>query len=65
MKRRTYNNMVKATQIIEGKGYSRTEANEIAIQCFDNLEQSKNGMSVEFFINMIASKQEWERGTKS
>lgn len=62
MKRKTYNNMIKATQIIEKKGYTHTEANEIAMKCFDNMEQSKNGMSVEFFINQIASKQEWEEG---
>ena len=44
MKKRTYNNMIKAVKLIENKGYNREEANEIAIQCFDNMEQTKNGM---------------------
>lgn len=30
MKKRTYNNVVKATKMIERKGYSHEEANEIA-----------------------------------
>lgn len=53
MKRRTYNNMVKATKLIADKGYSWNEANELAIKCFDQMEASKNGMSVEWFINKI------------
>jgi len=58
MKKRTYNNMIKAVKLIENKGYNREEANEIAIQCFDNMEQTKNGMSVEWFINKIINKTE-------
>lgn len=38
MKRRTYNNMIKATKMIVEKGYDWDEANEIAIQCFNNKE---------------------------
>ena len=60
MKKRTYNNMVKAVKLIENKGYNREEANEIAIQCFDNMEQTKNGMPVEWFIQKIVSKGENE-----
>jgi len=58
MKKRTYNNMIKAVKLIENKGYNREEANEIAIQCFDNMEQTKNGMSVEWFIQKIVNKGE-------
>lgn len=56
MKRRTYNNMVKATNMIIAKGYNKNEANEIAIKCFDNMERSKNGMEVEWFIDKIVNK---------
>lgn len=56
MKRKTYNNMVKATKMIFEKGYTWQEANEIAIKCFDNMEQFKNGMPVEWFIDKIAHK---------
>ena len=55
MLRRTYNNMVKATQLIASKGYEWSKANEIAMQCFDNMKQDKNGMSVEWYIDKIAS----------
>lgn len=58
MKKRTYNNVLKATKMITEKGYTWHEANEIAIQCFDNLEQLKNGMLVEFFIDKIKNKEE-------
>jgi len=56
MKRRTLKNMDKATKMIVEKGYDWNTANEIAIQCFDRLEQIKNGMNVEWFINKIAIK---------
>ena len=54
MKRRTLKNMEKATKLITEKGYDWNTANRIAIQCFDNLEQLKNGMDVEWFIDKIA-----------
>ena len=53
MKKRTYNNMLKATRMIISKGYGMTEANAIAMNCFDNMEMSKNGMPVEWFIEKI------------
>lgn len=53
MKRRTYNNMLKATKMIVAKGYDWNKANQIAIQCFDQLEQLNNGMDIEWFINKI------------
>ena len=47
MKRRTYNNMLKATRLIMVKGYDKETANELAMRCFDNAEMSKNGMPIE------------------
>lgn len=53
MKRRTYNNVLKAVKLITAKGYDRNTAGEIALKCFDNMEQLKNGMPVEWFIDKI------------
>jgi hypothetical protein len=46
--------MLKATKMIAAKGYEWNAANRIAMQCFDNMEQDKNGMSLEWYINKIA-----------
>ena len=54
MKRRTYNNMLKATKLIANKGYEWNKANEIAMQIFDEAEKQKNGMSIEWYIDKIA-----------
>ena len=54
MKRRTYNNMLKATKMITNKGYEWNKANEIAMQIFDEAEKQKNGMSIEWYIDKIA-----------
>lgn len=53
MKRRTYDNMVKATQTIVNKGYQWDEANDIAMKCFDQMEVLNNGMPVEWLIDKI------------
>lgn len=53
MKRKTYNNMIKATKIIADKGYEWEEANKIAIQCFEQMKEVNNGMEVEWFIDKI------------
>ena len=60
MKYRTYGNMVKATKMIMEKGYDRETANKIAIQCFDNAAAAKNGMSIEWWIKQIATKEDFE-----
>lgn len=54
MKRKTLKNMEKATKMIAEKGYDWNTANQIAMQCFEQLEQLKNGMHVEWFIDKIA-----------
>lgn len=51
MKRATYNNMLKVTNMIANKGYEWNKANEIAINCFANAKET--GRPVEFFISMI------------
>ena len=53
MKRRTLKNMEKATKIIVQKGYDWNTANQIAIQCFDQLKQLKNGMYLEWLIDKV------------
>lgn len=53
MKYRTFNNMFKATTLIANKGYDWETANQIAIQCFNQMEQTKNGMPVEWYIEKI------------
>ena len=57
MKRRTYNNVLKAVKLITAKGYDWNTANEMAIKVFDNMEQTKNGMSAEWWINKIVKAE--------
>ena len=57
MKRRTYNNVLKAVKLITAKGYDWNTANEMAIKVFDNMEQTKNGMSAELWINQIVNAE--------
>ena len=64
MIRRTLNNMEKAVQLIMAKGYDHTAANEIAMQCFEDAERAKNGMSIEWWIDQIANKEEWVQTEK-
>ena len=59
VKRKTYNNVVKATKMIQKKGYSLEEANEMAIRLFD--EHTNDMNSIEFYIGKILDKEEWER----
>lgn len=58
MKRKTYNNVLKAARLIRKKGYEEKESLEIAVQVFDNMEMLKNGMSAEWFIEKIAPKNQ-------
>ena len=59
MKRKTYNNVLKATKMIQKKGYSLKEANEMAIRLFD--EHTKDMNSIEFYIDKIFDKKEGEK----
>lgn len=60
MKRKTYNNVLKAGKLIQKKGYEEKESLEIAVKLFDELEMMNNGMSVEWLIDKIANKEEFE-----
>lgn len=60
MKRKTYNNVLKAGKLIQAKGYSEKESLEIAVQKFDELASLKNGMSVEWLIDKMVAKTERE-----
>jgi hypothetical protein len=42
--------------MIMKKGYEQKEAQEMALRIFENMEQLKNGMSAERFIEKIAPK---------
>ena len=60
MKKKTYNNVVKASRLIIKKGYEKQEALEIAVKIFDELEALNNGMTAEWKISQIIPKSEWE-----
>ena len=51
MKRLTLNNFAKATNLIMAKGYTKTQANDIAINCF--ALASNFGGNVEAYIQKI------------
>lgn len=54
MKRKTYNNVMKATKLIQKKGYDFAEASQMAIRLFD--EHTKDMNSIEFYIDKIQEK---------
>lgn len=57
MKRKTYNNVLKAGKLIQKKGYERQESLEMAVKLFDELEMLNNGMPVEWLIEKLAVKK--------
>lgn len=59
VKRKTYNNVVKAIRMIQKIGYSLEESNEMAIRLFD--ERTKDMNSIEFYIDKILDKEEWKK----
>lgn len=63
VKYKTLKNIEKAVLLIMEKGYDREEANSMAITCFD--ASKTNGMSVEWWIKRILSKEEWLRESQS
>ena len=60
MKRKTYNNVLKAARLIRKKGYEEKESLEMAIKIFDEMEVLNNGMTIEWRISQIIPKSEWE-----
>lgn len=62
MKYRTYKNVLKATKMIQEKGYDFEEASQMAIKLFDEHTKDMNG--IEFYIDKILDKEAWEREIK-
>lgn len=60
MKRKTYNNVLKAGKLIQKKGYEEKESLEMAVKIFDELEMMNNEMSVEWLIDKIANKEDFK-----
>ena len=60
MKKKTYNNVLKAARLIMKKGYEEKESLEMAVKIFDEMEALNNGMSAEWRISQIIPKTEWE-----
>ena len=58
MKRKTYNNVMKGIKIIQKKGYDFQEASEIVLKMFDEHENGE--MPIEFYLDKIVSKEEFE-----
>ena len=57
MKRKTYNNVLKAIKLIEKKGYNFDESSEIALRIFD--EHENDVMPIEWYIDKVISKEEF------
>lgn len=57
MKRKTYNNVMKAINMIEKKGYNFDESSEIALMIFD--EHENDVMPIEWYIDKVISKEEF------
>lgn len=57
MKRKTYNNVLKAGKLIQKKGYEKQESLEMAVKLFDQLEMINNGMPAEWLIEKLAVKE--------
>lgn len=58
MKKKTYNNVLRAGRLIQKKGYEKQESLEMAVKLFDQLESLNNGMSVEWLIEKLAAKED-------
>lgn len=60
MKKKTYNNVLKAARLIRKKGYEEKESLEMAVKIFDEMEVLNNGMTIEWRISQIIPKAEWK-----
>lgn len=58
MKKKTYNNVMKGIKIIQKKGYNFKEAGDIVLKVFDEHENEE--MPIEFYLDRIVSKEEFE-----
>lgn len=50
---------MRATKMLEAKGYTFDEASALAIKIFD--EHSNEYMPIEWYIDKVLSKQEYEK----
>ena len=57
MKRKTYNNVMKAIKIIQNKGYNFEEAKEIVMNIFEQYENSY--YNIEFYLDKVLDKVTW------
>lgn len=58
MKRKTYNNVMRAIKMIQKKGYDFDESSKIALKIFD--EHANGAMPIEWFIDKVITKEEFE-----
>lgn len=58
MKRKTYNNVLKAIKMLQDKGYDFTEASQLALNVFEQHENEER--TIEFYIGLIIPKKEFE-----
>ena len=61
MKYKTLKNVEKATRMIANKGYDWETANDLAIKSFENVKANNFYHHVEYFIDKILSKTEYEK----
>ena len=61
MKYITLKNMERATKLIENRGYEHKEANDMAITCFAMCSSWGYQNPVEYYINMIIPKVQYEK----
>jgi hypothetical protein len=61
MVKKTYNNVLKAARLIRKKGYDEQISYKLALQCFDNMEYGNNIFPVEYYINRILPREQWEK----
>lgn len=61
MKYKTPKNMEKATQMITDKGYDWKAANNMAINAFEQVQANNFYCTVEFYIDKILSKEDYDK----
>lgn len=56
IKTRTYNNFLRVMRLVEAKGYTPQEAEEITRQIFDQYEMNPNGIPVLALVELVRNK---------
>ena len=62
MRNKTYKNVLTLTRIIQAKGYTLEEANDLAINCFE--QANSFGLGAEAIADRIINKEQWEEEQK-